>query len=150
MANGLLTLLLSILGHLEKLQRRVFDLVSNAYTSIRADDLASLMGVSTDAAVSGKFINSLITVSYKRTNFMCSIQDLEELCGWHWSSCPVKPIFAQTKHVLGQTITNIYYDACISIILNFWSIRSVKDWTKSSVIQRFDRTLSVVQPLFQA
>ncbi|CAH3024828.1 unnamed protein product [Porites evermanni] len=36
----------------EKLQRRVFDLVSNAYTSIRADDLASLMGVSTEAAVS--------------------------------------------------------------------------------------------------
>ena len=76
-ANGLLTFLLSILGHLEKLQRRVFDLVSNAYTSIRADDLASLMGVSTEAAVSGKFIISLITVSYRRTNFMCSIQDLK-------------------------------------------------------------------------
>ena len=61
-ANGLLTLLLSILGDLEKLQRRVFDLVSNAYTSIRADDLASLMGVSTEAAVSGKFIISLIII----------------------------------------------------------------------------------------
>ena len=34
----------------------------------------------------------------------------------------------------------IYYDACISIILNFWSVRSVKDWTKSPVIQRFYRT----------
>ena len=76
-ANGLLTLLLSILGDLEKLQRRVFDLVSNAYTSIRADDLASLTGVSTEAAVSGKFIISLITVSYRRTNFMYGIQDLK-------------------------------------------------------------------------
>ena len=76
-ANGLLTLLLSILGDLEKLQRRVFDLVSNAYTSIRADDLASLMGVSTEAAVSGKFIISLITVSYRRTDFMYGIQDLK-------------------------------------------------------------------------
>lgn len=36
----------------EKLQKRVFDLVSNAYTSIRAEDLASLMGVTTEAAVS--------------------------------------------------------------------------------------------------
>ncbi|XP_068752314.1 COP9 signalosome complex subunit 8-like [Montipora capricornis] len=35
----------------EKLQRRAFDLVSNAYTSIRADDLALLMGVTTEAAV---------------------------------------------------------------------------------------------------
>ncbi|KAJ7382772.1 COP9 signalosome complex subunit 8 [Desmophyllum pertusum] len=36
----------------EKLQKRAFDLVSNAYTSIRADDLASLMGITTEAAVS--------------------------------------------------------------------------------------------------
>ena len=39
---------------LEKLQKRAFDLVSNAYTSIRADDLALLMGVNTEAAISGE------------------------------------------------------------------------------------------------
>ena len=38
----------------ERLQKRAFDLVSNAYTSIRADDLASLMGVTTETAVSGE------------------------------------------------------------------------------------------------
>ena len=40
--------------HPEKLQKRAFDLVSNAYTSIRAEDLARLMGVKTEAAVSGE------------------------------------------------------------------------------------------------
>ena len=40
--------------HLEKLQKRAFDLVSNAYTSIRAEDLARLMGVKTEVAVSGE------------------------------------------------------------------------------------------------
>lgn len=35
----------------EKLQKRAFDLVSNAYTSIRAEDLARLMGVKTEVAV---------------------------------------------------------------------------------------------------
>ena len=40
---------------LEKLQKRTFDLVSNAYTSIRADDLAKLMGITADAAVSGEY-----------------------------------------------------------------------------------------------
>lgn len=39
---------------LEKLRKRAFDLVSNAYTSIRAEDLARLMGVKTDVAVSGE------------------------------------------------------------------------------------------------
>ena len=40
--------------HPEKLEKRAFDLVSNAYTSIRAEDLARLMGVTTEAAVSGE------------------------------------------------------------------------------------------------
>lgn len=38
----------------EKLRKRAFDLVSNAYTSIRAEDLARLMGVKTEVAVSGE------------------------------------------------------------------------------------------------
>lgn len=41
--------------HLEKLQKRAFDLVSNAYTSIRAEDLARLMGVKTEVAVNGEY-----------------------------------------------------------------------------------------------
>ena len=44
----------------EKLRKRAFDLVSNAYTSIRAEDLARLMGVKTDVAVSGKWSMLLI------------------------------------------------------------------------------------------
>ncbi|XP_044183663.1 COP9 signalosome complex subunit 8-like [Acropora muricata] len=35
----------------EKLQKRAFDLVANAYTSIRADNLALLMGVTPEAAI---------------------------------------------------------------------------------------------------
>ncbi|XP_078344909.1 COP9 signalosome complex subunit 8-like isoform X2 [Oculina patagonica] len=36
----------------EKLRSRAFDLVSKAYTSIQAEDLARLMGITTEAAVS--------------------------------------------------------------------------------------------------
>lgn len=35
----------------ERLQKRAFDLVANAYTSIRADNLALLMGVTPEAAI---------------------------------------------------------------------------------------------------
>lgn len=49
--------------HSEKLRKRAFDLVSNAYTSIRAEDLARLMGVTTEAAVSGEW-SMLYSVIY--------------------------------------------------------------------------------------
>ena len=55
----------------EKLQKRTFDLVSNAYTSIRAEDLAKLMGITREAALSGwccsftAYIYSVIQSSFE-------------------------------------------------------------------------------------
>nr|XP_058973697.1 COP9 signalosome complex subunit 8-like [Pocillopora verrucosa] len=45
----------------EKLQKRTFDLVSNAYTSIRAEDLAKLMGITREAALSAAVTSGWIS-----------------------------------------------------------------------------------------
>lgn len=45
----------------EKLQKRTFDLVSNAYTSIRAEELAKLMGITREAALSAAVTSGWIS-----------------------------------------------------------------------------------------
>lgn len=45
----------------EKLQKRTFDLVSNAYTSIRAEGLAKLMGITREAALSAAVTSGWIS-----------------------------------------------------------------------------------------
>jgi hypothetical protein len=40
--------------HLEKLQEKAFNLIGNAYTSIKADDFVVYMGMPRDSAIEGK------------------------------------------------------------------------------------------------